>query len=284
MISRGADGFADLHVHTDCSDGVYSPVEAVRQANKAGLRAISITDHDCTEAIDEAIGVSNKYGVEVIPGVEISARCEDTDIHILGYYIDHKYEVLSGLLDRIRSGRVDRIKRTIERLNDIGLDIGFKEVRNMAERGSFGRMQLARALVKKRLVPNVQTVFDRYISDNGPCYVPHRRVGYKEAINAIVSSGGVAVLAHPGTMGQDQFINRYIEAGLKGLEVYHARHSAAKVKKYIKLARERGLLITGGSDCHGAATGEVPLIGTSGVDYSHVEALRAASASIAEND
>ncbi len=266
--------FADLHVHTNCSDGIYPPTLAVEKAQDIGLRAIAITDHDCTEGLDEALLAGESRDVEVIPGVEISACCGNVDIHLLGYFIDHKRKEFASFLDRLTRSRVQRILEMIRLLKKKGIDIEFEEVTKIAKRGSFGRMQLARAMVTKGIVSNVQSVFNKYIRDGGPCFVSHKKVEYTEAISEIISSGGIAVLAHPGMMGRDEDIDRYIEAGLKGIEVYHYKHSRSAVKKYLEIARDKDLLITGGSDCHGAAPKKIPEMGQGGVEYKYVEAMR----------
>lgn len=266
--------FADLHVHTDCSDGIYSPRRVVDEAERIGLKAVAITDHDCTEGLSEAFEHARPCGVELIPGVEISARCCDSDIHILGYFVDWKEESFASLLERITLGRVERIHETIDLLKRSGIEIEFEEVKKAASRGSLGRMQLARTITKKGLAHTPQEVFRKYIRDGGPCYVPHRKVDYAEAIASIRSSGGIAVLAHPGMMGAEEHIDLYIEAGLRGIEVFHSKHSAANREKYMSLALKKNLLVTGGSDCHGAEKYAKHSIGSSGVSRERVEKLR----------
>ena len=143
--------------------------------------------------------------------------------------------------------------------------------------GSWGRLSLARALVLEKVVSDIREAFEKLIGDKGPCYVPHKRLDYKEAMRIITDIGGVPTLAHPGTMGDDAHIEEYVEHGLKGIEVYHYKHKPHDIKKYLRIAEKYNLIVTGGSDCHGSAFHGTMLMGKSGVNFRILEELKSKS-------
>jgi predicted metal-dependent phosphoesterase TrpH len=245
---------ADLHVHSNFSDGLLSPEEIVRKARDAGLTVISITDHDIVEGIEPAIAEGEKAGVKVIPGIEFTTDLPDTEIHILGYYIDYKAQWLKELLLKIRKDRTNRIYKIVEKLNKLGIDIKAEEVLALAEKGSVGRPHVARMLLEKGIVKSIQEAFNKYLDYNAPAYVPHFRLTPVEAVQTIVKAGGIPVYAHPAVSNKDEIIPELVAAGLGGIEVYYNKHSDAQVKHYKSLAKKYGLLMTGGSDFHGFGT------------------------------
>ncbi len=264
----------DLHVHTTYSDGIFSPEEVVRVAGRLGLRAIGITDHDCLDGISPCIEAAKGSVLEIIPGVEISAMKDDNDIHILGYFIDWRGSVLLTKLGRIRENRIERMKKMVDLLGRHGVAVSMEKVFEGSKYGTVGRLHLARIMVEENVVRNTKEAFDRYIGDGKPCHVEHRRLDYTDAINMIREAGGVPVLAHPGSMGRDEDIPSYIEAGLRGIEAVHTRHRSSERDMYHVLAKKYGLIATGGSDCHGMIEKDGILIGKVKVDYEKVEALR----------
>ncbi len=245
---------ADLHIHSNFSDGLLSPEEIVRKARDSGLSAISITDHDIVDGIDSAIAEGEKLGIKVIPGIEFTTDLPDTEIHILGYFIDYKAKWLKELLLKIREDRVNRIYKTADKLKALGIDIAAKDVLALAEKGSVGRPHVARILVEKGAVKSVQEAFNKYLNCGAPAYVPHFRLTPVEAVKTIVKAGGIAVYAHPAVSDKDDMIPELVAAGLGGIEVYYGKHSDAQVKHYRSLAKKYGLLMTGGSDFHGLGT------------------------------
>ena len=266
-------GLVDLHVHTTYSDGIFTPEQVVEKASAMGLAALSITDHDCIEGVQPAIDAASGTSLEVIPGVELSCSRGSREMHILGYFIDHTSVQLVDRLERMKSNRVDRMKKMVELLRDKGLEVTEEMVFDGAEDGTIGRLHLARALSASGLVSSEQEAFDRYIGDGKSCQIKHERLDHVDAINMILESGGVPILAHPGTMDGDRDIPALIEAGVRGIEVYHSKHYPSTVRRYLAMAREGGLLITGGSDCHGHVSGR-SIIGNVKVDYEVVERLR----------
>jgi len=264
---------ADLHIHTNLSDGTLSAKELIKEAKKAGLSAIAFTDHDIVDGIDESITIGRQEGVEVLSGIELSAEHHRREVHILGYLIDHNNQ---GLLDRLkilRSNRIERVNRMVAKLNEMGLKLDAQEVFAIANRGTVGRMHIALAMVRKGLVANTQDAFRRYIGDNSPAYVLAFRLSPEEAINLIRSCGGVPVLAHPYLVDSDGFIPQLVDSGLMGLEVYYPEHSPTMVNFYLDMAKDMGLLVTGGSDFHGSAKPEVKL-GCIKLPYELVEQLK----------
>ena len=273
MEMNGKNGEVDLHVHTYFSDGLLSPEEVVEKALGMGLRAVSITDHDSVDGIFPAMRAAEGTDLEIVPGIEVSASMKASEVHILGYFIDWKDQSLVKALDVMREKRVERLHKMVHLLQGKGMDISAEEVMATSPKGTVGRLQLARVMVQKNLVKDMRTAFDRYIGNGRPCHVGHEYLDYKKAIRMIRKAGGVPVLAHPGTMGNDEDIPLYLEAGLRGLEAYHTKHWPATANRYAEMASKYDLIVTGGSDCHGMWE-EKMLMGTVSVGYETVEKLR----------
>jgi hypothetical protein len=245
---------ADLHIHSNFSDGLLSPEEIVKNARDAGLTVISITDHDIVDGIDHAIAEGEIQGVKVIPGIEFTTDLPDTEIHILGYYIDYKAQWLKELLSRIREDRKNRIYKIVDKLNKLGVEIIADDVLKLAEIGSAGRPHVARVLLEKGFVKSIQEAFNRYLDSKAPAYVPHFRLTPVQAIETIKKAGGIPVFAHPAVSNKDEMIPEMMAKGLAGIEVFYSKHSDSQVKHYRSLAVKYGLLMTGGSDFHGLKT------------------------------
>ncbi|KXB02538.1 hypothetical protein AKJ44_00215 [candidate division MSBL1 archaeon SCGC-AAA261F17] len=263
--------FADLHVHTQASDGKYTPDEAVKEAHKAGLAAVGIADHDSVDGIEEALAAGKKYGVEVIPGVELSSELGESEIHMLGYFIDWHDRKLRVLLNIIQDVRRWRAKKMVEKLQDLDLSITFEEVLEEAgEAKAICRPHIARVLLKHGHIKEFQNAFEQYIGNEGPAYVKRYEISPRSAIQIIRDAGGIPVLAHPVFAQADEMLPAYIELGLQGIEVYHINHDDETSKHYEKLARKHKLIITGGSDAHGA---DSP-VGAVQLPYEYVEKLK----------
>ncbi len=271
---KGGVKYADLHVHTVFSDGTFTPEETVRVAREKGLSCIAICDHDCVDGIGPSIEYSKKNPIEIIPGVELTVMKDRKEIHMLGYFISWKEEWFNEILKRIQAERISRIDKMIEKLKRFNIEVHPDRVLSMAGgKGSVGRLHLAQTLLEIKAVSSIQMAFDKYIGDFKPCYVGDISFSPKEAIELILKAKGVPVLAHPCTMRDDSLIQEFVKYGMRGIEIFHTDHSLSVSKKYEKIAKEYGLLVTGGSDCHGLGKGRV-LLGSVRVPYSVVERLK----------
>src|SRR3989338_811833 len=264
---------ADLHVHTFHSDSTFTPDEVVEIAHKKGLWAIAITDHDSVDGIERSILAAKKYGIEIIAGVELTAEEENLEIHILGYFIDWKADWFEKKLAKIREVRLERIYEMVKKLKNVGVDIEPAQVLKVSGPGAVGRLHLATVLYNEGVTSSISEAFRRYIGNKAPCYVKKYKLTPKEAVDMILKLGGVPVLAHPNVLGRDDLIPRFVKDGIRGIEVYHTEHKNSTATHYEEMALRYDLLITGGSDCHGAGKGEV-LLGKVKIPYSLVEALK----------
>ena len=266
--------YADLHVHTFYSDSTLSPEEVVSCAKEKGLAAIAICDHDTVDGIGPCMAIGLEKGVEIIPGIEMSVEKVDAEIHILGYFIDWKQDWLRKKLKEIQDSRVERLFIMIKKLNAMGVKIDAEEVFRIAvNKGSVGRLHVAKAMLNYGAIKSLREAFDKYIGFAKPCYVPYTKLSPKETMELILKAGGVPVIAHPALIGNDDYIGEFIDHGLRGLEVYHTDHKPHISKRYEAMAEELGLVMTGGSDCHGMGKGRI-LMGTVRVPYELVEKLR----------
>jgi predicted metal-dependent phosphoesterase TrpH len=257
--------FIDLHTHSNASDGTLSPREVVRLAKERGLAAFALTDHDTIDGLAEALATGRELNLEVIPGVEISARHALGSMHILGYFLDYESELLASRLAVLKQARKDRNPQIIAKLNNLGIPITLEQVEAISGGGQVGRPHIAQALYQRGFVRSLQEAFDIYLGNNGRAYVSKFRFPPGEAIGMIRDAGGLAVLAHPFTLGLHTFdallplLQELMDLGLAGVECYYPEHSADQQALYLSLARKLGLLITGGSDFHGDNKPEISL-------------------------
>ncbi|MNH77052.1 hypothetical protein D3C73_293380 [compost metagenome] len=263
MSSIQLNGRYDLHTHTQASDGMNAPAENVRLAKQKGLAGIAITDHDTVAGISEAMEAGKRIGLDVIPGVEISTRAAGKDIHVLGYYLQYEDERLCSRLEHLRTVRETRNERIIEKLNDLGIPITMNEVisglgRELGPDDSVGRPHIADVLVQKGAVADLREAFDKYLAEGAAAYISLPKVSPVEAITWIKEAGGASVIAHPGLYGDDDLVRHIIKEGQPaGIEVYHSDHGPEEEGRYSDMAREYGLIMTGGSDYHGVRQGQV---------------------------
>ncbi|MFD2333036.1 PHP domain-containing protein [Cohnella sp. GCM10020058] len=273
---------ADLHTHTTASDGLHKPAENVRMAAEAGLSAIGITDHDTVAGLDEARQAAETYGIEVVPGVEISTAQDGQDIHILGYFSNDRDPVFLSRLASQRRVRDSRNELIVARLNELGVRLTWETVLDAAgrDRGpdeTVGRPHIAEALVRIGAVDSLQEAFDRYLAEGKPAYVLPPRIAPAEAIAWIHEAGGAAVVAHPGLYGADDAVEALLREGVAdGIEAYHSDHTAEDERRYAAMAQRYGVIATGGSDFHGERKGRVyhGPIGWRSADADVVRALR----------
>ncbi len=268
----------DLHIHSTASDGVFTPSEIVHQALGRELAVIALTDHDTLGGVAEAQRAAASTNLEVITGVEVNAEGDWGDLHFLGYYVDPENGLLRERLQAMRDARVGRARKMVERLREMGMGLEWEEVRTLASGDSVGRPHVARALLNRGHVATMQEAFDRFIGNDGPAYVPRLRLTPSEVIEAIIGAGGVPVLAHPGHYWAAlERLPKFVEYGLRGVEVYYPDHSPEEIKVLLGLCQKYDLLFTGGSDFHGPAVREGAPLGSVYVPMECVERLREAA-------
>lgn len=252
----------DLHIHTTASDGSLTPTQVVQLARKKGFSLIAVTDHDTMGGVAEALEAGKKYNVDVVPGVEISSGVT-LEVHMLGYGMSPEHPVMKAMMEDMRAARVERMERIIENLQKMGVPITVEEVEAVAG-GAIGRPHIAQVLIAHGLVPDVRTAFREYIGVGAKAYVERRKMTSEQVIANIRDAGGVPVLAHGGLLRiseveLNQWIDSMAKKGLMGLECYHNAHTP-QMERLLRAAAERnGLLVTGGSDFHGASRPDVEM-------------------------
>ncbi len=270
----------DLHTHSTYSDGATSIEANVAAAAALGLEGIAVTDHDTTAPFADARAAADAAGIEVILGVEFSAEEAGLSVHVLGYWIDPGYHPLAAELERLHDERTDRARRMVGRFHELGIPVSFDRVRQLAGDAPIGRPHVAAAVVELGAAASTREVFDRYLADGGPAYVPKHAVTPERAVELLVAAGGVAVLAHPGLYGDRSggqglptpVIERMCAVGLAGIEAEHPDHTPAHRAHYRDLADALGLAVTAGSDHHGK--GEEDRLGRATTSREVVERLR----------
>lgn len=273
-----SDRYADLHIHTCYSDSTDSPEDVVRQAHELGLAAVGITDHDTVDGVAPAIQAAGALNVEVIAGVELSSDYHEKDIHILGYLFDLKDSPLVCKLKEMQQVRVERMKKMLEKLRELGVkEVTFEEVSELTASDSVGRLHLAKILVAKKIVPSIEAAFERYLAEGAAAYFPKYKQTPFEAVRLIRDSGGLAVLAHPMLTQRDELIPALVQAGLDGVEAYYPNCSSEVRNFYLGIAAKHKLLATGGSDAHGRGKTST-YIGKTNIPYVHVERMKEVAA------
>lgn len=263
---------ADLHVHTTASDGTLTPAQLVARAASHGVDVLAIADHDSVEGLSAGQRAADAAGILLVPAVELSAVAGDVDAHVLAYFIDPTDAVLLGRLDALRAARLRRAEAMVSALRAAGYALSLDDVLAVANGGAIGRSHIARALVAAGAAESPAEAFQRLIGRERPFYVPKDSPSPREVVSAILEAGAIPVLAHPGVTRADVLVDEMVSAGLLGIEAYHADHSPAQRAHYAEMARERGLLVTGGTDYHGPQ-GPNPEIGSVDVPVEAVEAL-----------
>ncbi len=253
-------GFADLHLHTLFSDGTFTPEELAQAGARHGLVAMALTDHDTVEGCSRMEQACGGLGIEFISGSELTAELEDTELHIIGYFMDCQNRRLQSELQKFQMARQSRVHEMVARLNELNIPLRAETVFALANCRSPGRPHVGRALVQEGFCSSQDEAFERFLKKNRPAWVPKHKISALDAIALIGQAGGLAVMAHPGLNRSDQIIPALVEQGLDGIECFHTKHSAATSEHYLRIAAQHNLLVTGGSDCHGYSKGK-PLIG-----------------------
>jgi predicted metal-dependent phosphoesterase TrpH len=264
---------ADLHLHTLYSDGIDTPERVVELAKAAGLSAIALTDHDNTEAFAVAEPAARRLGIELIPGIEMSASAEGQEVHVLGLFLGFDHPPLVAHLKEQQARRVRRVHEMVRRLSEVGVRVSAEEVLELAGVGTVGRPHVARILLKHGYISSLPEAFSKYLGPNNPGFVPGSPLPPSVVIRLILDAGGVPVLAHPVYLKRDPLIETFAREGLAGLEVYHSGHTPEQVRHYEGIAGRLKLLKTGGSDYHGDSKEGLP-VGAVTIPYELVESLR----------
>ncbi len=258
MIVKNIDPIKriNLHLHTNVSDGVLSPAQVVDHAQKIGLDLISITDHD----IGDAYGLIPKdtSPLRILPGIEISSLHEGSDVHILALGVNLESTSLVEMMEMYLVGRRQRAIRMIEKLGELGMDLTLEEV--VAVSGSrelIVRPHIAQIMVNRGYVSSKNEAFEKYIGNDKPAFSPKPEFSVPDAIRVIHEAGGFALIAHPGKLEKESFIDEFIEMGIDGLEAWHPDHYHFQVQDYIEICQKNGLYMTAGSDFHGDLNGRI---------------------------
>lgn len=242
----------DLHIHSYFSDGDYKPQEIIAEAERKGLQAVSLTDHDCVDGLEEFLRAASKSPLKAIPGIELSSVFEDEDIHILGYGIDFRDSQLQSYLVQLRKKREERVVKMLDCLEEKGIRIDVQDVLKEAHmEGAIGRVHIAKVLVKHGFVESISEAFEIWLGRDGLCFEEKYRIDPVDHITTIRELGGIAVLAHPGVYSSRIPLDEFKKAGLRGIEVFHPDHSTEDVERLLAVCEELNLLVTGGSDAHG---------------------------------
>ncbi|HHU91858.1 MAG TPA: PHP domain-containing protein [Halanaerobiaceae bacterium] len=249
---------ADLHLHSIYSDGSCTPARLIELAREKGLDTVALADHDTVAGIGEMIEAGAEKGIQVIPAIEFSTYQGEVELHILGYFIDYSSPSFQAEIKKLYEKRKERAAGMIARLNELGVRLSYQEVRNLAGSDYIGRSHIARAMVEAGHIREMKDAFSsEYIGNGGQAYLPKYKLDTAETIQLIHEYGGLAVLAHPYYVNGRDFMDKegievLVKYGLDGLEVYHSKHSREATAYYLQIARELGLLVSGGSDFHGA--------------------------------
>ena len=265
----------DLHIHSTASDGQFSPADIVRKSAEAGLTVIALTDHDTVDGIAPALEAAKNFPqLKVIPGVEISTYVDKGEVHVLGYFVDYTQPELLDALGRMRNSRQERAQKMIAKLKNMGLPVEWKRVQELAGNGSIGRPHIAQAMLEKGYITSVKEAFTNYIGWGGTAYVERDKMTPVEAVQLILLSSGLPVLAHPFTIDDPGTMVIELKAGgLVGIEAYYDSYTAEEINRLIKLAEKYGLIVTGGSDYHGIDASTETMIGGANVPIESAEQL-----------
>lgn len=246
----------DLHTHSTCSDGTFTPSQLVSYAKAKGLEAIAVTDHDTLSGIEEAKKAGLEHNIEVIGGIEFSTRFDTTEIHIVGLFLDSACDIINNRLNELQQKRTKRNLEVAQILQNLGMNISYEDFEACAQGSIITRAHIAKALVKKGYCQSNQECFDRYLGKNKPAYIERQVLNHKETISLINNSGGISILAHPllyklSNSRLEAMVGELAKDGLLGMEVYYSTHSPADTKYLKTVAQKNKLLFSGGSDFHG---------------------------------
>jgi len=243
----------DLHVHTTVSDGRFSPEEIVRKAVEQGVEYIAITDHDTIDGIIPALEAAGAFPpLKVIPGIEMSCDAQDGEVHVLGYFIDYANPFFQYILERLHNARRERARKMVDRLGELGVNIEWERVTELAGSGSLGRPHIAQAMLERGYIATFRDAFTEYIGRGKPAYIEYGKMTPEQAVQFIQQNKGLPVLAHPLTVSDmETTITNLKELGLVGIEAYYDAYTEDQTQTLVNLADKHNLIATGGSDYHG---------------------------------
>ena len=266
---------ADLHIHSNASDGRYSPAEIVKMAAAAGVAVMALTDHDTVAGLVPALAAAAEFpSLQLIPGVELSTDTTGGEVHVLGYFIDYTDAQFKSSLERMRNSRALRTEKMVAKLKELGCDVELARVREIAGTGSLGRAHVAQALLEKGYTASFKEAFSKYIGHDCPAYVAREKLTPAEAVRLIAEVRGLPVLAHPFTTTNPEAMVRELKPhGLVGIEAYYAGYLPAETNNLLNLAQKYGLIPTGGTDYHGIDSASEITIGGTDVPMHFVEQL-----------
>jgi hypothetical protein len=265
----------ELHAHTTRSDGLLTPSALVEYAALRGVAVLAVTDHDTVRGHREAIERGRELGIEVIPGIEITASAAGAEVHILGWFVDGGSRDLAAALARLRARRIERADAVLAKLRGLGVPVARSEV-IAREAAMFGRPHIARAIVEAGGAANVDEAHRKFLGRGAPAHVPRVLMPSEEAIAAIRGAGGVAGLAHPARYDREPDLTSLRDQGLQAIEVYYPTHGPAEVARFEDAAKRLGLVATGGADFH-ADPQRQPDMGAQLVPPGALEDLRRAA-------
>lgn len=252
--NAGGPAFVDLHSHSTASDGTVAPEGVIESAERCGLTALALTDHDTIEGVPAARAAGQRLGVRVIAGVELSAFHEEHEVHLLALHLTH-LDGLQRRLSELRTMRYTRAQKIVEKLNALGIPLTLDEVLLQSNGGAVGRPHVARALIARGVVQDFRDAFTRYLGSAGTAFVAKEHFSVEDAIGIAHEAGALAIWAHPGDGGRRERLEPLVAAGLDGLEIRHPSHSGEDIKRLQALADFFNLVPSGGSDWHGAPDG-----------------------------
>ena len=246
----------DLHMHSTFSDGTLTPTQLVERAKKNNIEVMAITDHDNIDGLEEGRKEAEKKEIIFVNGIEVSANFLDKDIHILGYFLNLEDKEFLDWLKNLQGKRHNRTLKILKKLSTLGIEISLDEVKEEALGNVIGRPHIAKMIIKKGFASTMDEVFDRYLGDGKPAYIPKVGVDMVEVVKKLKANEAIVILAHPHLISHSDdtvvnIIDMLVENKLDGLELYYPNIDPKKRKKLLKIAKTRGLLLTGGSDFHG---------------------------------
>ncbi len=266
--------YIDLHIHSNYSDGLFSPQKIIEVARERRLKAISITDHDTVAASAIAAELGPQYGIEVISGIEISITCKDCEVHLLGYFIDAQSGPIRQYTQMLMDSREARARKIVNVLRRQGVDISYELVADKANGSPIGRPHIAEVLVEEGYVFSSYEAFQKYLGEDKPADIPKLSIEPKKAVEMIKDAGGLAFIAHPATIDCcEEALKKLVSYGLDGLETIHPKHNSDLQHYFRRVAKQYGLLESGGSDCHGGRDGMV-MLGALPVPFAFLERMK----------